>query len=175
MKRPVMGPCKYSWPSWFRFITSAWKRGKIAKLIPYICVTESYLNQNNQYQVYRSERRYRSHGGVVTWVKSAMALTKEHKFSNGVCDTLSLYIPSLSLVLVNFYRPPDTIFEEFKEALEDVRKFIEDLERDKDISTPTITLTGDLNLPFMSDWSEAALESFLGKVQFQEREGKKRC
>ena len=68
---------------------------------------------------------------------------------------------------MNFYRPPDTIFEEFKEALEDVRKFIEDLERDKDISTPTITLTGDLNLPFMSDWSEAALESFSGKVQCQ--------
>ena len=75
----------------------------------------------------------------MTWVKSAMALTKEHKFSNGVCDTLSLYIPSLSLVLANFYRPPDTIFEEFKEALEDVEKFIEDLERDKDMSLSQVT------------------------------------
>ena len=102
-------------------------------------------------------------------MKTDLAVKKEHKYSNGVCVTLSLYIPSLSLVLVNFYRPPDTTYDEFNEALEDTKKFLQNIERDHNIST--ITLTGDLNLLFMSDLSEAALESFLGKVQCQERDG----
>ena len=98
-------------------------------------------------------------------MKTDLAVKKYNKYSNGVWDTLSLYIPSLSLVLVNFYRPPDTMYDEFNEALEDVKKFLQNIERDHDIST--ITLRGDLNLLFMSDLSEAVLESFLGKGQCQ--------
>ena len=138
-------------------------------------MTESHLNQNildaeidiSGFTVYRSDRRYRTHGGAVTWVRSDLAVKKEHRFSNGVCDTLVLFIPSLSLALINFYRPPDTTYDEFFEALKDIKKFLETIETD-DVS-PTICLTGDLNMPFLTDWTPAGLESFLSKVEVREK------
>ena len=159
-------------------------RGKILQITdiatehnsPYICITESHLNQNildaeisiPGFAVYRSDRRYRSHGGVVTWLRSDLAVMKEHKFSNGVCDTLSLYIPSLSLVLINFYRPPDTSLAEFTEAIEDISNFIRHIEEREGTASPTVTLLGDFNFPFLSDWSEMGLESFSSKIANQE-------
>ena len=163
-------------------------RGKILQIAdiakehnsPYVCVTESHLNQGvldaeisiPGFTAYRSDRRYRSHGGVVTWLRSDLAIKKEHRFSNGVCDTLSLYIPSLNLVLINFYRPTDTTLEEFSEALEDISYFLRHLEEREGIASPTVTLTGDFNFPFLPDWSEAALESFSSKVTTQQNNDK---
>ena len=119
-------------------------RGKVLQITdlateynsPYICITESHLTQNildaeisiPGFVVYRSDRRYRSHGGVVTWLRNDLAVKREHRFSNGACDTLSLYIPSLNLIIINFYRPPDTTLEEFSEALEDVSDFMKHVE-----------------------------------------------
>ena len=139
---------------------------------PYICVTESHLNPSildaeisiPGFSVYRSDRRYRSHGGVVTWLRSDLAVKREHRFSNSVCDTLSLYIPSINLVLVNFYRPPDTSLDEFREALEDISNLVKLLEEQEGIASPTVTLTGDFNFPFLPDWSYVGLESFSSKV-----------
>ena len=42
------------------------------------------------------------------------------------------------------------------------------MEETEGIANPTITLTGDFNFPFITDWSMAGLESFTAKVTDQE-------
>ena len=86
------------------------------------------------------------------------AAKKEPRFSNGVSETLSLYIQLLNLVFINFYRPADTSLEEFRDALEDVSNFLRLLEEREGIVSPTVTLTGDINFPFLPDLSEVGLE-----------------
>ena len=64
------------------------------------------------------------------------------------------------------YRPPDTSYEEFIEAMNNLKKFMESIEEDN--ASPTICLTGDLNMPFLTDWTPAGLESFLAKAEERE-------
>ena len=60
------------------------------------------------------------------------------------------------------------MLEEFTEAMKDIEKFLKCLEEGEGIASPTVTMTGDFNFPFLPDWSEVGLESFAGKVTNQE-------
>ena len=50
--------------------------------------------------------------------------------------------------------------------MKNLKKFMESIEEDN--ANPTICLTGDLNMHFLTDWTPAGLESFLAKAEERE-------
>ena len=74
---------------------------------PFICLTETHLNpdildveiQIDGYNLFRSDRLNRSHGGVCIYVRKDLAVKSELKDSNSFCDSLILHIPQLNLVI----------------------------------------------------------------------------
>ena len=83
---------------------------------PFICLTETHLNPDildaevsiNGYNLYRSDRNNRSHGGVAIYVRKDLAVKSEVRDSNSFCDSLILSIPQLNLVLANIYTDHQT-------------------------------------------------------------------
>ena len=62
-------------------------------------------------------------------------------FSNGVVEVLAVKIFQLNHVVVNIYRPPDTPWYKFKEALERVDDLLNSLET----PCPDVSIQGDFN------------------------------
>ena len=124
---------------------------------PFICVTESHLNPSildaeisiPGYDVFRSDRTGRSHGGVVTYVRKDLVVKTEIKDSNSFCDSLVLHIPQLDIVLANIYRPPNCPEAMFAQTLEYASVFLRNLE-DHQKCANTYLVVGDFNFPFLS-------------------------
>ena len=82
---------------------------------PFICVTETHLNPNildaevavDGYELFRSDRKERTHGGVAIYVRKDIVVKTAVQESNSYCDSLILHIPQLDMVLINIYRPPN--------------------------------------------------------------------
>ena len=68
--------------------------------------------------------------------------------SNSYCESLTLHLPQLNLVIVNVYRPPSCPESLFFEAMENVRIFLNNLEL-KNQNANTYLLVGDFNFPFL--------------------------
>ena len=122
---------------------------------PFICVTESHLTPEildaeisiQGYDIFRSDRIGRSHGGVVTYVRKDLVVKTELKDSNSFCDSLILHIPQLNLVLVNIYRPPNCPEILFSQTLEFTSSFFRNLEEQG--CANTYFVVGDFNFPFL--------------------------
>ena len=138
-------------------------------------LTETWLTEShteaelkiNGYTIKRKDRnrrktkRGRSSGGVAIYIRDDMALDAEEvfSFSNGVIESLGVYIPALNLVKIVTYRSPDQadITEngevikkryrstsiEFKSYIVQLKKFLQSLPA----PTPDIIMMGDYNLP----------------------------
>ena len=123
---------------------------------PFICITESHLNPDildaevsiPGYNIFRSDRIGRSHGGVVIYVRKDLAVKSELKDSNSYCDSLALQIPQLNLVLVNIYRPPSCLEDMFTKSLEATTNFLNGLE-ESGKCVNTYLVVGDFNFPFL--------------------------
>ena len=133
---------------------------------PFICLTESHLNAGvldaeisiEGMNVYRSDRKQRMRGGVVTYVREDLAVAAEFKHSNCYCDSLALHIPLLDLALVTIYRPPGCPEFKFKECLEEVTAWLHSLEGGHN-AAPTILMSGDFNLAFLHKWDGETIEA----------------
>ena len=119
-----------------------------------VCIIESKLKQDildseiniNNYDIIRSDRKLRDCGGVAIYLSCDLPYNTLLQFSNSVCESLVIKIPSKNTVICAFYRPPDCYPNEFKEAIiqvSDILKVHEDCD---------IILTGDFNFPEI-DWS----------------------
>ena len=136
---------------------------------PFICVTESHLNPEildaevaiPGYDIFRSDRVGRSHGGVVTYVRKDLVVKSELRKSNSYCDSLILHIPQLNLVLVNIYRPPNCPENLFDETLEFTSDFFRSLET-QEMCANTYLVLGDFNFPFLK-FTET--ESFVNSIR----------
>ena len=136
---------------------------------PFICVTESHLNPDildaeitiQGYDVFRSDRVGRSHGGVITYVRKDLVVKTELKDSNSYCDSLILHIPQMNMVLVNIYRPPNCPEILFSQTLEFISSFFRNLEVQEQCSN-TYLVVGDFNFPFLK-FSENG--SFIEKIK----------
>ena len=103
---------------------------------PFICLTETHLNpeildaeiQIDGYNLFRSDRLNRSHGGVCIYVRKDLAVKSELKDSNSFCDSLILHIPQLNLVITNMYRPPNGPEALFIQSLDHAASFLRCLE-----------------------------------------------
>ena len=124
---------------------------------PFILLTETHLNpdildaelQIKNYSLYRSDRVGRSHGGVCIYVRNDLAASVILKDSNSYCDSLTLRIHQLNLILVNIYRPPACKKELFNQTIESVRNIIKNIE-EYDQAAPSILIFGDFNFPDIS-------------------------
>ena len=134
--------------------------------LPYIIsLTESHLNQKiesaeirlDNYSVFRCDRLGRSHGGVITYIRSDIPATLLFSKSNSVCEALAVKIKVLDLIFATIYRPPASKSQEFEEILTEVQKAIE-LECQSDPKIVNIVLTGDYNLPWIQ-WDKCDVRS----------------
>ena len=118
----------------------------------------------------RSDRMHREKGGVVTYLREDLAVVSELKHSNSFCDTLGLYIPKLDLALITIYRPPGCPEYKFKECLEEVSAWLQQLEAGIS-AAPTILMSGDFNLGFLNSWDVNTIEILKAGALFQ-RDGR---
>ena len=125
---------------------------------PFICVTETHLNPSildaeisiNGYDLFRSDRSERSHGGVAIYCRKDIAVKTFVKDSNSYCDSLILDIPQLNLVLINIYRPPNCPEILFNQTMEHTSNFLRNLESYNQRAN-TYLVVGDYNFPFLKD------------------------
>ena len=121
---------------------------------PFICLTETHLNPDvldaeisiEGYNLFRSDRLNRSHGGVCTYVRKDLAVVSEIKDSNSYCDFQILYLPQLNLVITNVYRPPNCPESMFIETLQKVSSSLRGMESQK---ANDYMVLGDFNFPFL--------------------------
>ena len=93
-------------------------------------------------------------------------MRNQFSHSNSYCESTAQFIPELNLCIINVYRPPGCPLPKFQETLGLLEDFLEGLEDNQ--GTPSILCTGDMNLPFVRDWSQPALEKFCTQVAEQE-------
>ena len=93
------------------------------------------------YNIYRSDKCGRKRGGTCIYTRSDLPVSRLLCYSNGVVDTITIKIPSLDLVVNGMYRPPDTTYEEFKDAIDKIEKSINDDNNDNTTSNIVMTST----------------------------------
>ena len=138
----------------------------------YIALTESHLKKEvmdaeieiDKYTPYRADRKTRSHGGVVTYVRSD--LTPDIKlllsYSNSKVEILALHIKPVNTIVINCYRPPQCDLESFANAVGKLNNIFENLPT----PMPDINLTGDFNFPIIQ-WPEGTISGGTREDQLQ--------
>ena len=122
---------------------------------PFICLTETHLTPDvldaeisiEGYNLFRSDRLNRSHGGVCTYVRKDLAVASEIKDSNSYCDVQILHIPQLNLIITNVYRPPNCPESMFVQTLQKVSSSLRSIESQK---AHDYLILGDFNFPFLN-------------------------
>jgi len=128
-------------------------------------VLDAEVNITN-YNVHRTDRKRRKNGGVISYIRKDISVKEELSHSNSFCEISAQNMPKLRLCLVNIYRPPNCPTVHFQDTLVQLETFLQGLEGEQGM--PCILLTGDLNLPFLRDWSSSALETFCSRVAERE-------
>ena len=124
---------------------------------PFICLTETHLSPEileakiliKGYNLFRSDRLNRTHGGVCIYVRKDLAVKSEIGDSNSFCDSLILQIPQLNLIISNIYRPPNCPESLFVQTLEHLSSFLRDVESSSQ-ATNDYLVVGDFNFPFLN-------------------------
>ena len=118
-----------------------------------ISLTESHLSDDfheaevtiEGYNVFRKDRtNNRRRGGVITYLKSNLAITAQELTSGsiGLIEYQCIYIKKPNILLMNVYRSPDSTSNNFAEVLNALKETTNDLPQ-----CPSILLTGDFNFP----------------------------
>ena len=136
-------------------------RGKIEYLRDYtkmnnpyiVAIVETHLNKDieaaeikiDNYELFRADRKDRSHGGVVLYVRKDIPAVLTLSFSNSVCEALAVKVKVLDLMIAILYRPPASGLKDFDEMIKTVKNVFEEDD------TPNKLWAGDLNFPWL-DW-----------------------
>ena len=78
-----------------------------------IAVTESHLKEEikdcessiNEFEIPRSDRKYKSRGGVAIFTKKEIKATKILEGSNNQCEMVGVWVMAQKLLVVCIYRP----------------------------------------------------------------------
>ena len=103
-------------------------------------------------------------------MRNELPIGEKFSFSTSVCEILGIYLPSINLVNVTVYRPPNSNFDNFNQVISKLRTWLSNLE-DRKIF-PTIIVNGDFNFRFMSDWSYQERVSFMNTIDTRLDDGK---
>ena len=122
---------------------------------PLMCCVETKLDAEvmdseikiENYNISRTDRKNRSGGGVAIYHEEVLNCTTLLSLSNTVCEVLIIEVHNNDTVVCLIYRPPDCVYEEFKDILKETMKILDD-HRNSDI-----ILLGDLNFPEIK-WSD---------------------
>ena len=142
-----------------------------------ICITESHLNdyislnetEINGYEQVRSDRKKRMGGGVICFVNDSIPITNSLSYSNGYCELVCLNLSSINTVNISLYRPPGCPLDKFM----DVMKIMNDWMNNQEcVISPKVILNGDMNMPFMYDWSEEKTTELLDYYSDRLEKGK---
>lgn len=90
----------------------------------------------------------------MVYIKDEHSTTIILKYANNYCNCLVLDIPSLKLILVVIYRPPDCPSNDFATTINNVEKCINSVGN----PTPNILMFGDFNFPRI-DWNTETSQS----------------
>ena len=118
--------------------------------------TETWLNDKikdeaniDGYNEFRGDRKETKQGGTAIYLLNKFEGVLLQSFSKNKCELVAIKIPTLNIVNIVCYRPPDTKMIAFKKLIDEINKILRKLER----PDPTILLTGDFNFPFIH-WQE---------------------
>jgi hypothetical protein len=117
-------------------------------------VTESWLNPNMcdaevaipGFSVFRADRRDRIRGGVAIYLREDLAAVQVLNFSNSTVEAAVVKVRDLECLVVGVYRPPNTSYLEWEEALAAISQEIEFAQAHSH-KFSTVHVFGDLNFP----------------------------
>ena len=126
----------------------------------YILITETHLREEQDesesnligWNETRADRKSRSHGGVITFTRDYIPISKQLSYSNGHVELACCFIKQDNTAIVNIYRPPDCPTNLFIDAINKIEDWIKDLEENLG-KVPTLVIAGDFNLPSMKSWT----------------------
>ena len=95
-----------------------------------ICLTETHLNEKvlddeilkEGWNIARCDRTKRQCGGVLCFVKNELPIGEKFSYSTSVCEILGIYLPSINLVNITVYRPPNSNYEHFNNVIVKIKK-----------------------------------------------------
>ena len=101
---------------------------------------------------------------MITYVNTALTVTKEEKYTNGVCDAVYVEIEEMNIGIINTYRPPSSDIDSFDDILQKIKEWTSHTRRE-------LVLIGDMNFCTMNGWTESdkdsLRESIIGKNKTQ--------
>ena len=117
-----------------------------------ISITESHLNTEildaeikiNGYSIFRGDRTNDiKKGGVIVYIREDFANNAKllSHGSKGLIEYVCIYMCKINLMIITVYRSPQSNYENFKNALEEIQNTIESISP----TYPTIILNGDFN------------------------------
>ena len=113
--------------------------------------------------LYRADRESRTHGGCAIYVRADLTSQLAMVHSNTYCDTIAVSVKTLDTLVVVNYRPPNSPYEKFAEALRVTQETINTTMKEES-KVRNIFQVGDYNFPCIS-WPS-------GKIYSQERQTK---
>ena len=121
-----------------------------------LALTETHLHRDildaevkiQNYEIFRTDRRDRSHGGVAIYIDKNLAASTDIliDFSNGTNEILALFIKKLNLEVIVVYRPPNTTQDLFKDIIDRINYILEHLPS----PDTEVFLLGDFNFPHVN-------------------------
>ena len=123
-----------------------------------IVITESWLSSEIEdaelnvpgWILYRSDRGGgRSHGGCAVYIRNNLTSQMVMSHSNSYCESIGIKIKTLETLVICTYRPPDSPYEHFKEALENCQEAINQTMQEK-LQVRNVLYFGDFNFPNIS-------------------------
>ena len=112
------------------------------------CVKNAeFLNQNQNYNVLRTDRISRVRGGVALITHHSLSTTVLVSHSTQYCEVLTISIDELQLLITVIYRPPICPKEQkhFPTILEKVNEVLSNSK----FASYTSVILGDFNFPFI--------------------------
>ena len=129
--------------------------------VKFIAITETWLQphisdaqvQIENFSISRSDRLDRIGGGVALYSHINYPVTSTRTFDDGTCEGLFTTFPTVKMCIFVLYRPPSACTDSFNRLLQFVEKcVIEDAD-----DTYQLSITGDLNFPFIN-WESMTFE-----------------
>ena len=129
--------------------------------VKFIAVTETWLQphisdaqvQIENFSVLRSDRLNRTGGGVALYSHINYPATSTRTFDDGTCEGIFTKFPTVKMCIFVLYRPPSASKESFGCLLQ----FIERCVTEETDDTYQLSITGDLNFPFIN-WENASID-----------------
>lgn len=107
-------------------------------------ITSDEINISN-YTIFRKDRSNRSHGGVINYVRSDLAINTSEvvSHSDGICELLGILLKDINTLLFTVYRPPNSDEQSFKLVMD---KVLVTINTHSNLN-PEVIMVGDFNFP----------------------------